>query len=317
LSERAFVPSPQALDGMHVLELLLAETRAVRAAIAFVTLSGVELLAELLQRHSNVEEVSLVVRAAPITEPDALLALRDRLGVQVSVIAGPEAARFHPKFWLLSSADGSLLVLSGSGNLTQGGLRDNREQFEVVRTNDSTAIEMQERRFEELTEGAIPLDRHEGSIAWRTWKDQLRHRAGLEGRLRELDQALAESHPESREADKKELLDDLWGIYERTREARLRQADGRLYVPSGLRLELEGARGSGEPVSIATRLCKSETDGFRAMLAAGQRDSTVESLVVDPSKGYHTLFPEEIRRASQERLQQFPADQRSPNSAQA
>jgi hypothetical protein len=277
--------------------------------VAFVTLSGVELLSDLLQRHPGVEEISITARAAPITEPAALLALRDRLGADVSVIAGPVAAQFHPKLWLLANARGELQVLSGSGNLTGGGMHGNREQFEIGKVSDAAAIEAQERRFEELTGGAIPLDRHEDSIAWRTWMEQLQRRNQLEEQLRALDQALAKSHPESRDADKKQLLEDLWGIYDRTRAARLRQADGKLYVPSGLRLELEGVRGSGEPVSIATRLCRSETAGFRMMLEAGRRDLTVESLVVDSDKRYHSLFPEETRRASDERLRQFPSDE--------
>jgi hypothetical protein len=180
----------------------------------------------------------------------------------------------------------------------------NREQFDLVEGLDGVAATAQRGRFEQLVVGSIPLDRFQDSIAWRKWIEQLRRRAELMKKLEEMDAVLADSNPESREADKQALLDDLWGIYDRTRAAKLRKPDGSIYTPSGLRLELEGKRGEAEPVKIACRLCRGETDGFEEMIKAGHPELTVESLVVDAQKPYYSLFPADIRRASEERLRE-------------
>jgi HKD family nuclease len=303
----SLVPSLQIPNGEAALDQLLAEARSVRAAVAFVTSGGVDVLAGLLDRHPHVESVAIVARGAPITEPQALLALRARLGVDVAVIGGDGAPGFHPKIWLVESASGELRVLSGSGNLTSAGLRDNREQFEVVRTSDRVAIEAQRRRFDVLTEGSIPLDLFEGSIAWRTWTQQLDRRAEMEKRLAALDRELAESPAVDREAHKAQLMSDLWDLYERTLAARLIKDDGHVYNPSGFRLQLEGKRGPKEPVPIAASICKSGTDGFDTILKADRPELTVEFLVVDALKPYHDLFPAETRRVSAERLWRFPS----------
>jgi hypothetical protein len=294
------VPSPQFGTAEAALDWLLDGARRLQGAIAFATCGGVEILAGILARH-EVQEVSLVVRGAPITEPEALLELRE-LGVEVAVIVGQDAARFHPKLWLAERSADSLAILSGSGNLTAGGLRGNREQFELDEiTGDGVAEQRQ--RYELLTAGAIPLDNFVDSIAWRAWLRQLRRREELARKLREMDEEIATSHSQSREAHKRALMDGLWDIYHRTRDAKLRKPDGSIYTPSGLRLELEGKRGPTEPVKIACNLCKGETDGFEEMIRLGHRDLTVESLLIDPDKPYHTLIPEEIRRVSAERLE--------------
>ena len=217
------VPSPQLPNGEAALDSLMGKTRSIRAAVAFVTRGGVDLLSGLLDRHPHIENVSIVARGAPITEPSALLALRDQLNVDVAVLTGAEAARFHPKVWLLHETTGELWVLSGSGNLTAGGLHGNREQFEILHVVDSAAVEAQEERLDALTEDAIPLDHFEGSIAWKTWTEQLDRRAKLDRQLQDLNEALAKSHPIDREAHKQQLMDDLWEIYKRTLGARLRR----------------------------------------------------------------------------------------------
>jgi len=276
----------------------------VRAAVAFVTRTGVELLAELLSRHPHVKELFIVARGAPITEPAALRALRDELDARVAVVVGATASRFHPKVWLLSGKDG-LWVLSGSGNLTAAGLRENREQFEILHASDTASIKVQEDRFDDLTAGAVPLDEFEGSIAWRTWVEQQARRRRLAEQIADLDQAVAESHSVSRERDKEDLMRDLWDIYDKTLAAKLRKKDGAVYVPGGLRLQLEGKRGSGEPVLIVKSLCRNGTEGFGTIEENNRRDLTVESLVVDETKSYHTLFPVETHRLARERLDGF------------
>lgn len=300
------VPSPQIPNGEAALDLLLGEARSVCASVAFVTGSGVEVLSGLLTRHP-VERLTVVARGGPITEPEALLALRGVLKADVAVIGGTEAARFHPKLWLIQAGSGELRVLSGSGNLTAAGLRDNREQFEIFRTSEPEEIAAQSRRFKALTAGSIPLERFEGSIAWRAWVRQQARRNELARQLKALDEELATSPAEDRQADKEQLMGDLWDLYERTLAEKLRKDDGHIYNPSGLRLQLEGKRGPKEPVPITTSICKSGTEGFDTILKADKPELTVEFLVVDSERPYHTLFSEETRRLSAERLQRFPS----------
>jgi hypothetical protein len=95
----------------------------------------------------------------------ALDRAREELGVKVSVITGREALAFHPKLWLLRART-EMRVLSGSGNLTAGGLSANREPFEVLITDDPDQIDAQVDRYENLTAGALPLERVKGTIAW-------------------------------------------------------------------------------------------------------------------------------------------------------
>jgi HKD family nuclease len=297
------IPSPEIQDGRAALERLLKQTRSVRAAVAFVTLSGVELLGECLGKARELEHVTIVARGAPVTERDALLALRDDLNAEVSVLADDA---FHPKLWLFERVDATLGVLTGSGNLTAGGMIGNREQFEVLEFEDPDLIAAHQRRFVELTADAIPLDRFVESIAWKTWVGQDRKREELENHLREMTREITESPAEDREPDKELLMNDLWAIHNETKAARLPKLEGSgIYDPSGFRLELEGHRGNGQPVSIACRLCRAETDGFRTIMKANRPDLTVEYLITNPQKRYHTLIPPDIREASERRLRDY------------
>jgi|SRR5689334_14565613 len=135
--------------------------------------------------------------------------LRDQTGASISLVTGPEAVLFHPKLWLLEGREGTLEVVSGSGNLTAGGLCDNREQFEIAHVTDAQEIEAQWNRFAALTEGAVTLEEMLGSIAWKEWKQQLPERRQLAKRARQLDQRLASSAPKNMEKAKEELRRDV------------------------------------------------------------------------------------------------------------
>lgn len=301
------VPSGEHPDGFSVLEGYLPKAESITAAVAFVSLGGVGLLAPLLERNPEVK-VTLVARGAPITDPDALVQLED-LGASVSVLAGTAATAFHPKLWLLRRAS-QLCVFSGSGNLTAGGLRTNQEQFEIMRFTDAVQIEAQEKRLARLTDGAIPLHRFRGSLAWRLWRAQQDARVHLLEKEHAMNQALAESNPINRRPDVEQLQRDMWDVYDRTLAARLKKKNGHIYNPSGLRLQLEGKRGPKEPVPIAASICKSGTEGFDTIHEANRPDLTIEFLVVDPTRPYHDLFPEETRTLSARRLRdQFPGFQ--------
>lgn len=159
------VPSERFPNGLAALEHLIVGATSISAAVAFVTDSGVRRLGELLSPNRGAA-VEVVARGAGVTSPEALLALRDDLGVEVSGVMGRHAAAFHPKLWLVR-APGQLSVLSGSGNLTEGGLVDNEEQFEVIHlSTDTDAAQAHEARFDALTANAIPLDDLERSTIW-------------------------------------------------------------------------------------------------------------------------------------------------------
>lgn len=194
----------------------------------------------------------------------------------------------------------------GLGNLTEGGVVANDEQFELLRHDSGTAsAAAHERRYLALVRHAVSLDEAEGSAAWREWQGQLQRRRQLGGELRALDARLASRQLISRQAHKQTLLDDLDDLYERTRAARLPQRDGKPYVPNRFKQGIDRARRTGDPVPLVARICRYQTTGFDVIRVARRRDLTVEALVVDASKPYHDLFTAETKRLSSERLRQF------------
>ncbi|MGI8576295.1 MAG: hypothetical protein ACR2MA_13455 [Egibacteraceae bacterium] len=107
------IPSPSAPDALAAIERLIVDGTGIRAAVAFVTEAGVETLRGLVDGREGIT-LELVARAADVTSPDALLALRHDLGAVVSVVIGRHASAFHPKLWLFETGQ-SLTDLSGSG----------------------------------------------------------------------------------------------------------------------------------------------------------------------------------------------------------
>lgn len=297
------VPSEDLPNGLAALRKVLPDAESVSVACAFVTNSGVDLLARTLEgRRLHLE---ICARGAPITEQAALLRLRDELGAAVSAVAGPDAAGYHPKLWLVRAAT-KLTVLSGSGNLTGGGLTSNVEQFELLEMPlASDAADEHERRFAQLVGAGIPLAELEKSPAWYEWKDQARERKKIAARLLELDAVLASRKAAGREEHKKLLCADLYALYERTVSARLPRADGKAYVPNYFKRGLDAACAANNPVPFVARMCDRQTEGFDVILEHGGPDLTVEWLVVDATKPYYDLFEERTRRLAAERLEQF------------
>jgi HKD family nuclease len=300
------VPSQRWESASAALQDLMAGVDSASIAVAFVSDAGVAILCDLMARF-GVEDVELVARGAPITDPKALERAHDELGVKVSVITGGEALSFHPKLWLLRAGN-EMRVLSGSGNLTAGGMSTNREQFEVVAIDAPDRIEAQVVRYEELTDGALPLERVKGTIAWKEWLAQIAERERLGRELGRLDAKLAKSPAVDRDADKRLLLGDLNDIYERTVAATdIRRLDGQKYVPNRFRQGIQRAEQNGDPVRLVFNMCRHKTEGFDVLLEANHPELTVEALVVDAGKDYHDLFQEETRRLSAERLEAFPS----------
>jgi HKD family nuclease len=140
---------------------------SVSAAVAFVTSGGVRDLIDLV--GTDLSRLELTARAAPLTEPRALLALEDA-GARVYGIGGKAARRFHPKLWLGHTAD-RLMVLSGSANLTTPALTQNQEQMELLGVSaDSDAAVAQLHRFSRLIVGRLSLAELTGTPYWERWE---------------------------------------------------------------------------------------------------------------------------------------------------
>ncbi len=111
--------------------------------------------------------------------------------MDVSVVIGQHAAAFHPKLWLLVSRD-TITVLSGSGNLTEGGLTTNDEQFELLEAGVAgEAAAAHETRFVHLTRHAVPLDDIQGTAIWHEWLAVIKAQRHHKAELRRLEAKLA------------------------------------------------------------------------------------------------------------------------------
>jgi len=301
------VPSQRWSDGFSALAAALEGAHSISTAVAFVTDAGVARLAELIEPLGEVE-VEVVARAGGVTTPTALQTLRDRLGARVSVAIGLGSARFHPKLWL-ARGESDLAVLSGSGNLTQGGLGDNDEQFELTRVPLASAeAAEQEERFIELTAGAHLLEAVEGTVVWDAWLTMINKTKHNRNEIQRLEKKLDEVPVKAKpEEERRQLLADLYGIYEATVAKDMITPAGRLYRPTRFLVGINRARDGGDPFELVRKLCHQQTGGFNIILEYDEPHLTVEALVVDEQKPYHWLFTEETKRLATERLRKFPS----------
>lgn len=305
------IPSERWSSGLTALEAAVKDARSVSVAVAFVTEAGVAKLAELIEPLGGID-LEVVARAGGVTTPAALQTLRDQLGAQVSVAIGRESMRFHPKLWLARS-ETELTVLSGSGNLTQGGLEDNDEQFELTRMPlDSEEAAEHEERFIELTAGTHLLETVEGTVVWSSWLAMINqsalHRREIRRMETRLDKVPVKSKPEK---ERQQLLDDLYGIYDETVAKNMLTPKGNLYRPTRFLVGINRARDGGDPVELVSKLCRRQTKGFSTILTYDEPDLTVEALIVDEQKPYHWLFTEKTKELAADRLKQFPSWQGS------
>ena len=111
---------------------------------AFVTADGVNLLLDdkIFSGFIGKGKYTLIVGMDDITSEKALSKLKDmknKYGTNLEVHAflhNTKGSTFHPKFSWFKTNDGGTLIL-GSGNLTQKGLRKNREAFSVVEVDEA------------------------------------------------------------------------------------------------------------------------------------------------------------------------------------
>lgn len=188
------VPSQEAPSARQALRLVLAGADTLDVAVAFVTDSGVQVLRELFAEFGTPSRVRIVVRGGPISDPEAVVALSD-LGAEVRAVLGPRASRFHPKLWIVGTAS-AVHVLSGSGNLTAGGLDRNYEQFELLHLplpDVDGAADAHRRRWDAFFALGSPLAEAVGSPWWAEWSGQQSRRRQLTDELERLDRQLADT----------------------------------------------------------------------------------------------------------------------------
>ncbi len=295
------IPSDRLSCGRDAIVAMLERDPArLRVAVAFVTVGGVETLVDVLADWSG--ELELVARGMPITQPEALERLEQQ-GASVSAVIGQRAKGFHPKLWL-SEGPAAVDVLSGSGNLTEGGLIGNDEQFELLSfsPNDETEIAEQRRRLETLFTFGVPIAEIQGGRYWDRWLEASRKHDEL-SQARELDSGLAEIA--GAPAENAQLYADLLAIYEAAKEeVTITANDGseRPYVATRFKQAIARGRREGTLVPVVSRIVNGPTEGFGRLAEAGRRDLMVETLVVDPNKVYHRLFIGKTRELAQANL---------------
>lgn len=302
------VPGPQFKSAAEALRDMVTRSERLRGAVAFVSSGGVQVLEDLVAERAPAT-LQVIARGAPITEPAALVRLAE-LEADVSLVVGARARGFHPKLWLASEPDG-LIVLSGSGNLTEGGLTANEEQFEYFRLDSSHAalIEEHEQRFGVFAQHATPLDDVRKTRFWSEWENQAAERKELVDRERELDDRLAVKA--GADLAQTQLYNDLLALYERTKtEVRIPAPGGgdRPYVASRFKQAIDRGRREGTLVPVVARIVRRPTEGFEHLADAGRPDLTVEALVLDQTKPYDHLFGEETKRLARNNLDAYQAD---------
>ena len=130
---------------MYLHETLLNEcvgSECGGGAYAFATKDGINLLFEDENFKTFLQNgvYSLIVGTDDITNEHAvnvLIDLKKKYGKHLIIkayIHNGKGSTFHPKFSWFQKAEGGVLVL-GSGNLTQKGLRHNREAYSIIPYN--------------------------------------------------------------------------------------------------------------------------------------------------------------------------------------
>jgi len=144
-----YIQDPMFKDGYTLHEALLkASEGAIQGggAYAFVTTGGAKLLLEddTFTKLITNGRFRLIIGIDEITSENALEKINELSkkfkGLEASAFHhDTKGSLFHPKFSWFKNDSGGVLVL-GSGNLTERGLRRNREAFSLVEV-DSTEIQ--------------------------------------------------------------------------------------------------------------------------------------------------------------------------------
>jgi hypothetical protein len=202
-------------------------------------------------------------------------------------------------------------VLSGSGNLTKGGLVGNEEQFELLglQAGDGDLILKHRRRFETFYAHGVPIEQLRGDRYWARWVEAVAKRRELEKELLHIDRDLADAA--GTPAENAELYADLLQIYETAKnEVVIANDDGseRPYVATRFKQAIDRGRAEGTLVPVVSRIVNGPTEGFSRLAEAGRRDLMVETLVLDETKSYHRFFTDKTKALAQKNLDLYDSE---------
>jgi HKD family nuclease len=189
-------------SALSVLEDALHGARGFDVAVAYAKASGVKPLLDLgLPASSRF----LIGTGFALTEPEAVVSLHRR-GFPVQLFfgdrdVGPQG--FHLKSLLVYRA-ATLIAITGSGNLTAGGIRDNIEQFvEQLLPLQSHEAKAHQARYESLWKRSIPLSIARRDGLWESYETAYEHRRNAErSARREVARRLSGMRKRSQEARK-------------------------------------------------------------------------------------------------------------------
>jgi len=127
------------------LNRLIENSDQIRMAVAFVKMSGYQLIKEALESfiHNNGKATLLVGLDFHSTDPDILRELAKFSQIketfELYCLSGNinQTATYHPKLYLFNHLKGLSTAVVGSSNLTRGGLEDNVE-INIEITADTT-----------------------------------------------------------------------------------------------------------------------------------------------------------------------------------
>lgn len=153
-----YIQDPNDPKGTYLLEALLEGCDGAQAgggAFAFVSTEGVKLFLEDegFKTFAGKNSFDLILGVDGITNTSALKALEGAAAASSGLVPrvfllGKPGTIFHPKFCWFRKPKGGVLI-TGSGNLTRGGLRWNLEAFtwEILSSGDVKSIEKQWTEF--------------------------------------------------------------------------------------------------------------------------------------------------------------------------
>lgn len=136
------------ISGSHSKELkkLIKDADEIYMAIAFLKQSGLNLLLPSIRQAVNSDSsVSIIAgRHYALTEPDALMALyklfrsKDIASLRLANYSSKDPV-FHPKLYLFKKGN-TVTIVSGSANMTKGGLDDNVECSVMLKCDTSDKV---------------------------------------------------------------------------------------------------------------------------------------------------------------------------------
>lgn len=125
------------------LEKHFKDADSIYCAFAFVTARGINLLFEQDEVKANLKQakIHLIIGMDAITDTKAVEKLSalcsEHKNFSVQAFLPNSGGIFHPKFsWIKKGKTG--VVITGSGNLTNGGLKNNFEAFSVAQIDQQT-----------------------------------------------------------------------------------------------------------------------------------------------------------------------------------